>query len=737
MCGSAQSKALSKKKLKEIWQNSEDCFSITYKEDKKSYSKERDIPESYFLHEIYTNFNLPIKKILQFPHLKTIENKSSLSQENLQSTVDTEIHFKSNKYRIYYDVKEIGYYEIEAYYTLKGAGEGTLVGETPTQKINNKKYSGKKLNISNFGGKSSMGDDSVYDSERNKVAFRNQNFKSPSPKNRAIVKEKSDMKITNHKSPEVKIKKLNNMDTNKGKQEKKYPSSYLRYEVKSSNGEKSDDYIYRINPNPKRIYSPEEWVLFLRNHPSPFEDFEFPENDESIYGIAHGSKENGIDERLEFLKLSGKYGYYWDRPSYSEKILHLFPEVVDPFTVTQGLLQTDYFLSALISIGLEKGTKEALNKITLQGLMNVDEVFGFTLNNVGLWAILDIDEALPFFKREMTVMERKRVEKKAVNNSSNQIDKNKYFLKTCFFGSHSSDNTLWVSYIEKAYAKMNGGYFNISHNGRAKDAFTDLTGAPCSVINISEEIKNDQILENYLENLIQTDNFISCKSISWEKASKKFIREFDEFNKTGYNKPETFLRKKFGILPSQNYSFIGLKKFQKSESLFITLRSTFGNSDGYLGGFPPEISKEAITEIYSEVNKTGHLYLPFSTFRQFFSEICVCHYHKGFVYSGLRFNCTPNEFYSVQLNVKKAGFYYIRASQLSHCSYTLRTTRSKVEYPPLTLLLGNFEGAKDQFLGGVKQADRDVWIKSYLPPGIYRIFVIFIFNFNFLDQNYI
>lgn len=36
---------------------------------------------------------------------------------------------------------------------------------------------------------------------------------------------------------------------------------------------------------------------------------------------------------------------------------------------------------------------------------------------------------------------------------------------------------LWVIILEKAYAKLNGGYLNIQ-NGRAEDALFDLTGAP-------------------------------------------------------------------------------------------------------------------------------------------------------------------------------------------------------------------------------------------------------------------
>jgi hypothetical protein len=58
-------------------------------------------------------------------------------------------------------------------------------------------------------------------------------------------------------------------------------------------------------------------------------------------------------------------------------------------------------------------------------------------------------------------------------------------LETNFLGAYSSKNNLWVNYIEKAYAKLNEGYFNICNNGLAKHALTDITSAPSRVFNLN------------------------------------------------------------------------------------------------------------------------------------------------------------------------------------------------------------------------------------------------------------
>jgi hypothetical protein len=120
-------------------------------------------------------------------------------------------------------------------------------------------------------------------------------------------------------------------------------------------------------------------------------------------------------------------------------------------------------------------------------------VLGFCFNSVGIWAILDVDESLPFYK---DFPDNYKVSK----NKKYKTEQLMKILETKFLGAHSSKNNLWVSYLEKAYAKLNEGYFNICNNGHAKHAFTDITSAPSRTFQLSTPNMGLENLRNLVSN---------------------------------------------------------------------------------------------------------------------------------------------------------------------------------------------------------------------------------------------
>lgn len=52
--------------------------------------------------------------------------------------------------------------------------------------------------------------------------------------------------------------------------------------------------------------------------------------------------------------------------------------------------------------------------------------------------------------------------------------------------SRNSTNQIWMMLLEKAYAKLHGGYKNIMY-GQVTDALSDLTGCACSTFKLDDE----------------------------------------------------------------------------------------------------------------------------------------------------------------------------------------------------------------------------------------------------------
>lgn len=68
------------------------------------------------------------------------------------------------------------------------------------------------------------------------------------------------------------------------------------------------------------------------------------------------------------------------------------------------------------------------------------------------------------------------------------------YVKAEFMFSYSMKNDLWVSLLEKAYAKAYDCYWNIGTGGYGHEALMDLTGAPAENFSISDFVQYDSYL---------------------------------------------------------------------------------------------------------------------------------------------------------------------------------------------------------------------------------------------------
>ncbi|MCQ2818165.1 MAG: calpain family cysteine protease, partial [archaeon] len=192
----------------------------------------------------------------------------------------------------------------------------------------------------------------------------------------------------------------------------------------------------------------------------PFEDPNFPPNVNSIE--ARDSNGNFIDPINGPLRVAGTSSdkIEWKRASeiFKGKSYAVFKEEIEPNDIIQRQLGDCYFLSALASLA---EFPYLVYKLFLAKTINKSAYFAVQFYIDGEPRIVVVDDYLPV--------------KKGTNN---------------LIYSVTSTNELWVPILEKAWAKVNGGYANIIA-GDSSDVFPVLTGSYAERYDLKSMSKDD------------------------------------------------------------------------------------------------------------------------------------------------------------------------------------------------------------------------------------------------------
>ena len=238
------------------------------------------------------------------------------------------------------------------------------------------------------------------------------------------------------------------------------------------------------------------------------------------------------------------------------------------YHINTGILTNYYYLNGIYAL---LKYPSIIYKLFPFYEKSINGLYGINLRIDGIWKMVLIDESFP-----------------CIDNRK----ENKFFAFSSINAKH-----IWLNLIEKAYAKICGGYTNIL-NGNVSEIFDLLTDAPTNKIEIAS-LKRDDI-----------------KNIIEESLNEKYIICAKANNSSSFS---------VGLIPGNNYIINDLKKFNIGISVehLILMKNIFG-SQKYYGNWSKN-SKKWIPSLKNQIPKNeNEFFISLDDFYIYFSVLYIC-----------------------------------------------------------------------------------------------------------------
>ena len=238
------------------------------------------------------------------------------------------------------------------------------------------------------------------------------------------------------------------------------------------------------------------------------------------------------------------------------------------YLINSGILTNYYYLNGIYAL---LKYPSIIYKLFPFYEKSINGLYGINLRVDGIWKMVLIDESFPCIE--------------------NKKD-NKFFA----FSSLNA-KLIWLNLIEKAYAKICGGYTNIL-NGNVSEIFDLLTDAPTNKIEIASLKKNE--VKNIINKALN-EKYIIC-------AKANNSNSFD-----------------VGLIPGNNYIINDLKIFNIGITIenLILMKNIFG-SQKYYGNWCKN-SKKWIPSLKNNIPKDeDEFFISLDDFYNYFSVLYIC-----------------------------------------------------------------------------------------------------------------
>ena len=315
---------------------------------------------------------------------------------------------------------------------------------------------------------------------------------------------------------------------------------------------------------------------FSNNNKDNYIDELFPPNNDSILGLKNGVPVEKIEERLKKSQMEFPFdvdNIIWLRAEEIFNFQHysIFVNDISIDDVLQGYLGNCYLMSSLAAM---TNIPQLICQLFRSFQVNKFGCYEIGLNIEGEWQIILLDDYFPCSKKTRTPI----------------------FAKP-------NGPELWVMLLEKAWAKINGGYINIT-GGYASEVLSVFTSFPIETFDLL--IKDIDIIWKDLKKAFEDGHIITCCS--------KFDNEIE----------------KYGLVSGHTFTVTNLVEgyVNKKYTRLIRLRNPWGYKE-WIGDWSDH-SKLWTEEAKKELNinlhieDDGEFFMSFEDFFKYFLVVDVC-----------------------------------------------------------------------------------------------------------------
>ena len=431
------------------------------------------------------------------------------------------------------------------------------------------------------------------------------------------------------------------------------------------NADKAESVMISVitKPNPERIFRKQK--IYVGD--KPWNDPMFTPSKQTL--CPYNDKGWLLPENVLISDVEGWEKYNWCRVEeiLNSKNYQVFEEGISADDILQGSIGDCYFLSA---VGSLCKFSHYIDKLFFTKEKTKEHLYGVFIYLNGSWKLVLIDDFLPFTGQR--------------------------FKKFAF--SSSAGKELWVAFLEKAWAKINGSYAKIGCGGSPTEVFDILTEA------FSEQVPINPYYRDYIWETI------------YDAEKKGYIMtagtSVDIFNLNIEG---------VGLSAGHAYTVLGVMEIDTGKGIekVVRLRNPYGNGEfngdwsDYSKKWTPELKKK-----YNIVQKDdGSFYMGYDDFLTYYITLGICKLHPGFKTTSLRMKKTT-ETQVTKITVPKGEVLaYLQLYQKNPRVRLKDGSYQKLVYSFLVLVDQDFN-----YIFATQSANMHIGIEQTLKEGTYYLF---------------